>query len=79
MQVASRLFLTWGIAYNFPQTTKGSPAYSAMLLAWSLTEMVRYGYFIFVLGGKGVPEILTWLRYVLPTHSLRWMEMLMMG
>jgi very-long-chain (3R)-3-hydroxyacyl-CoA dehydratase len=63
MQVASRLFLTWGVAYNFPQTTKHSPAYSAMLLAWSVTEVIRYSYFVFVLGGKGVPKILTWLRY----------------
>lgn len=64
MQVSSRLLLVWGIAYNFPQTTKYSPAYSTMLVAWSVTEVVRYSYFVFVLGGKGVPGILTWLRYV---------------
>jgi len=65
MQVTSRFFLTWVIAYNFPQTTKDSPAYSAMLLAWSVTEVIRYSYFVFVLGGKGVPKLWTWLRYAL--------------
>ncbi|KAF2646179.1 PTPLA-domain-containing protein [Massarina eburnea CBS 473.64] len=63
MQVASRLLLVWGIAYNFPQTTKYSPAYSTMLLAWSVTELIRYGYFVFLLGGNGVPKAWTWLRY----------------
>lgn len=61
MQVASRLLLVWGVGYNFPQTTKWSPAYSSMLLAWSVTEVVRYGYFVFVLTG-GVPRFWTWLR-----------------
>ncbi|ORY19592.1 tyrosine phosphatase-like protein [Clohesyomyces aquaticus] len=63
MQVASRLLLVWGIAYNFPQTTKNSPAYSSMLVAWSVTEVVRYSYFVFVLAGTGVPALWTWLRY----------------
>ncbi|KAF2681581.1 PTPLA-domain-containing protein [Lentithecium fluviatile CBS 122367] len=63
MQVASRLLLVWGIAYNFPQTTKNSPAYTTMLLAWSVTEVIRYSYFVFVLGAKGVPKLWTWLRY----------------
>ncbi|KAF1957826.1 PTPLA-domain-containing protein [Byssothecium circinans] len=62
-QVASRLLLVWGIAYNFPQTTKHSPAYSSMLIAWSVTELIRYSYFVFLLGGKGVPKLWTWLRY----------------
>lgn len=64
MQVASRLLLVWGIAYNFPQTTKNSPAYSTMLVAWSITEVIRYSYFVFVLGAKAVPKLWTWLRYV---------------
>lgn len=69
MQVASRLLLTWGIAYNFPQTTKYSPAYSTMLLAWSVTELIRYSYFVFLLGSSGVPRLWTWLRYV-PSHFI---------
>jgi hypothetical protein len=65
MQVASRLLLVWGIGYNFPQTTKYSPAYSSMLVAWSVTEVIRYSYFVFVLAGMGVPRLWTWLRLVL--------------
>ena len=61
MQVASRLLLVWGIGYNFPNTTGTSPAYSSMLIAWSVTEVIRYSYFVFVLGG-GVPRVWTWLR-----------------
>jgi len=34
-----------------------------MLLAWSITEVVRYSYFVFVLSGTGVPRLWTWLRY----------------
>lgn len=66
MQVASRLLLVWGVGYNFPETTKYSPAYSSMLVAWSITEVVRYSYFVFVLSGQGVPRLWTWLRSVFP-------------
>lgn len=62
MQVASRFLLVWGIAYHFPQTTQYSPAYSSMLVAWSVTEIIRYSYFVFVIAGKGVPAFVTWLR-----------------
>ncbi|KAF2633052.1 protein tyrosine phosphatase [Macroventuria anomochaeta] len=63
MQVASRFLLVWGIAYNFPATTQHSPAYSTMLLAWSITEVIRYSYFVFTLSGLGVPSLLSFLRY----------------
>ncbi|KAF2789452.1 PTPLA-domain-containing protein, partial [Melanomma pulvis-pyrius CBS 109.77] len=63
MQVASRFLLVWGIAYNFPETTQYTLAYSSMLVAWSVTEVVRYTYFVFVIGGFGVPSVITWLRY----------------
>ncbi|KAL1606238.1 hypothetical protein SLS60_003640 [Paraconiothyrium brasiliense] len=62
MQVASRLLLVWGIGYQFPQTTKYSPAYSSMLVAWSVTEVIRYSYFVFALTDS-VPKLWTWLRY----------------
>ncbi|KAF2825643.1 protein tyrosine phosphatase [Ophiobolus disseminans] len=63
MQVTSRFLLVWGIAHPFPQTTRYSPAYATMLLAWSFTEVVRYSYFVFNLSGVGVPKLWTWLRY----------------
>lgn len=61
MQVASRLLLVWPVVNNFPFLAK-SPAYSSMLLAWSVTEVIRYSYFVFNLSGYS-PRIITWLRY----------------
>jgi very-long-chain (3R)-3-hydroxyacyl-CoA dehydratase len=63
MQIASRILLVWGIAYPFPASTAASPAYTTMLIAWSVTEVIRYSYFVFVLRGAGVPRLWTWLRY----------------
>ena len=34
-----------------------------MLLAWSVTEVIRYAYFAVNLQTAGVPGWLTWLRY----------------
>ncbi|KAF2762750.1 protein tyrosine phosphatase [Pseudovirgaria hyperparasitica] len=62
MQVASRLLLVWGIAYTFPSATAQSPTYPSMLVAWSVTEVIRYSYFVFNLVGS-IPGALTWLRY----------------
>jgi len=61
LQVASRVVLIWGIVENFPVET--NLAYSSMLLAWSLTEVVRYSYFVLSLLGQ-VPTFMVWLRYV---------------
>ncbi|KAK0362039.1 hypothetical protein LTR91_006898 [Friedmanniomyces endolithicus] len=63
MQVASRFLLVWLIAYFFPATVSQSPAYTSMLLAWSVTEVVRYSYFAVNLAYGGVPLWLTWVRY----------------
>jgi len=61
MQVASRLLLVWGVVNNFPSLAK-SAGYSSMLIAWSVTEVVRYSYFTFTLSGFQ-PGITSWLRY----------------
>ena len=65
MQVASRFLLVHLIASPpaFPLSTRHSPAYATMLLAWSVTEVIRYSYFVFSLSGVGVPKLWTWLRY----------------
>ncbi|OQO14479.1 hypothetical protein B0A48_01357 [Cryoendolithus antarcticus] len=63
MQVASRFLLVWGIAFFFPGSTASSPAYTTMLLAWSLTEVIRYSYFVINLTYGYVPDAITWLRY----------------
>lgn len=62
LQVVSRIVLVWGICEQFPSVPANTLFYSSMLIAWSITEVVRYGYFVFTLNGC-IPGILTWLRY----------------
>jgi len=61
MQVSSRLLLVWGVVHLFPSLAK-SAGYSSMLLAWSITEVIRYSYFVLSLNGFQ-PKLVTWLRY----------------
>jgi very-long-chain (3R)-3-hydroxyacyl-CoA dehydratase len=61
MQVASRILLVWGIGEHFPSAANHW-AYATMLVAWSVTEVIRYSYFAFNLAASP-PDILTWLRY----------------
>jgi very-long-chain (3R)-3-hydroxyacyl-CoA dehydratase len=61
MQVASRLLLVWPVVNVFPSLAT-SPAYSSMLVAWSVTEVIRYSYFVLSLSGYQ-PAFITWLRY----------------
>ncbi|KAK0621156.1 tyrosine phosphatase-like protein [Bombardia bombarda] len=61
MQVASRLVLVWGISHPFPGLN-ASPWYSSMLIAWSITEVVRYTFFT-LKQVDAVPEHLEWMRY----------------
>ncbi|KAL7791036.1 hypothetical protein V8C37DRAFT_410622 [Trichoderma ceciliae] len=62
MQVASRFLLVWGILFLYPYLAIQSPTYSSMLIAWSVTEVIRYSYFALSLSGL-TPRALTWLRY----------------
>jgi hypothetical protein len=61
MQVASRILLVWFIVQPFPFLAM-SAAYSSMLVAWSVTEVIRYSYFTLSLSGL-LPGFLSWLRY----------------
>ncbi|KAH7489707.1 hypothetical protein FOMA001_g2840 [Fusarium oxysporum f. sp. matthiolae] len=61
MQVASRFLLVWAIVDVFPFLAL-SPFYSSMLIAWSVTEIIRYSFFALSLSGYQ-PNFLTWLRY----------------
>lgn len=63
MQVASRILLIWGIVHPFPNTVAFSPVYSSMLIAWSVTEVIRYSYFAINLSTGSVPALWLWLRY----------------
>ena len=60
-QVASRIVLVWGAVFFFPSLAK-SAAYSSMLFAWSVTEVIRYSYFVVTLSGYS-PGFIKWLRY----------------
>ncbi len=61
LQVASRILLVWFIVQPFPFLAM-SAAYSSMLFAWSVTEVIRYSYFTLSLSGL-LPVFLSWLRY----------------
>ncbi|MCJ1355935.1 MAG: hypothetical protein MMC33_005928 [Icmadophila ericetorum] len=62
LQVSSRLLLVWPIVDRYPTATAPSPLYSSMLIAWSVTEVIRYSYFALNLQGQ-VPQFISWLRY----------------
>lgn len=61
MQVASRLWLVWGIVERFPET-QAHALYSTMVVAWSFAEIIRYTSYAFALLGSK-PYALQWLRY----------------
>jgi len=62
-QVASRLVLVWGILIQFPQV-RSHPAFTTMVFAWSVAEIVRYStYALALFDLKLYP--LEWLRYTL--------------
>ncbi|PNP57772.1 hypothetical protein THARTR1_01930 [Trichoderma harzianum] len=60
--VASRFLLVWGVLFLYPYLAVELPTYSSMLIAWSVTEVIRYSYFALSLAGF-TPRVLTWLRY----------------
>ncbi|KAL4984945.1 tyrosine phosphatase-like protein [Aspergillus falconensis] len=70
MQVASRIFVVWGVLYPFHggiigQDKVGEMGYLGCLLAWGVTECIRYGFFVMQVNGgvESVPGWWQWLRY----------------
>lgn len=61
IQVSSRLLLVWGVCDRF-DAPQHSAAYASMLVAWSITEVCRYLYYVLNLSGGDV-GVLAWLRY----------------
>ncbi|CAK7339630.1 unnamed protein product [Dovyalis caffra] len=61
-QIGSRLYLTWGILYSFPEI-RSNFLVTSLVISWSITEIIRYSFF----GMKEVlgfaPSWLMWLRY----------------
>ncbi|CEH15975.1 Protein tyrosine phosphatase-like protein PTPLA (contains Pro instead of catalytic Arg) [Ceraceosorus bombacis] len=65
IQVFSRLLLVWGVAERFPGAA-ANPWFASMVLAWSITECVRYPFYANALMSGGGPEEgsgLLWARY----------------
>ncbi|KAF7315381.1 FCP1-like proteiny domain-containing protein [Mycena indigotica] len=63
MQVASRLWIVWGIVQQFG-VARANPLYTSCVLAWSITEVVRYSFYASNLLGQE-PPVLLYLRYTL--------------
>ncbi|KAJ7703262.1 PTPLA-domain-containing protein [Mycena rosella] len=63
MQVASRLWIVWGIVQQF-DVAQTNPLYTSAVLAWSVTEVVRYSFYASSLLGYE-PPILLYLRYTM--------------
>lgn len=60
-QIFTRCVQVWAVNYQYPEPTASSPAYPALLLAWSAADAVRYAYFGFLLAGIRV-DVVKWLR-----------------
>ncbi|KAK7057248.1 FCP1-like proteiny domain-containing protein [Favolaschia claudopus] len=63
MQVASRLWAIWGIVQQF-DVARTNPLYTSCVLAWSITEVVRYSFYACSLLGYE-PRALLYLRYTM--------------
>ncbi|KAI9125103.1 hypothetical protein K1719_003719 [Acacia pycnantha] len=61
-QIASRLYLVWGILYSFPET-RNHVLVTSLLISWSLTEIIRYCFFGMKEAFGFTPSWLLWLRY----------------
>ncbi|GHJ89388.1 hypothetical protein NliqN6_5790 [Naganishia liquefaciens] len=61
MQVASRIWMVWGVVEQRPET-HSHPLFTTMILAWSITEVIRYAFYACALVGLQ-PKFLLWLRY----------------
>ncbi|KAK4048511.1 hypothetical protein OIV83_004679 [Microbotryomycetes sp. JL201] len=61
MQLSSRIFVVWYVCDFYPENA-ASPFYVSMVLAWSITEVIRYSHYVTSLLGIKAP-LLEWLRY----------------
>ncbi|CAD6193423.1 unnamed protein product [Caenorhabditis auriculariae] len=61
MQVTSRVVLVWPILHSCA-TARHSIGVPMLLVAWSVTEVIRYSFYALGLF-NAVPYVLTWMRY----------------
>lgn len=63
LQIFSRVFILWAILHSFVEAQR-SFGLPLLLVAWTVTEIVRYSYYALNLLRLNV-SIVTWLRYTL--------------
>ncbi|XP_041360875.1 very-long-chain (3R)-3-hydroxyacyl-CoA dehydratase 2-like [Gigantopelta aegis] len=63
IQVYSRVFVVWAVIHSV-SIVQVNNGFLMLLLAWTVTEIIRYAFYFFSLLGK-VPHFLVWLRYTL--------------
>lgn len=61
-QISSRIYVTWGILYSFPEI-RTSFFVASLAISWSITELIRYSFFGFKEAFGFTPSWLLWLRY----------------
>ncbi|KAL5714414.1 very-long-chain (3R)-3-hydroxyacyl-CoA dehydratase [Ranunculus cassubicifolius] len=61
-QIGSRLYVTWGILWSFPET-QTNMFLSSLVISWSITEIIRYSFFGLKEAFGSAPSWLLWLRY----------------
>lgn len=61
-QIASRIFVTWGVLYSFPQV-RDHWLVTSLILSWGITEVIRYSFFALKEIFGSAPRFLLWLRY----------------
>ncbi|XP_058184986.1 very-long-chain (3R)-3-hydroxyacyl-CoA dehydratase PASTICCINO 2A-like isoform X3 [Rhododendron vialii] len=61
-QISSRLFVTWGVLWSFPET-RTHLLVSLLVISWSITEIIRYSFFGTKEAFGFAPSWIMWLRY----------------
>lgn len=61
-QISSRLYVTWGILWSFPEL-RTHVLVSSLVISWSITETIRYSFFGLKEALGFAPSWLLWLRY----------------
>uniref|UniRef100_A0A1D1Z1H4 Very-long-chain (3R)-3-hydroxyacyl-CoA dehydratase n=1 Tax=Anthurium amnicola TaxID=1678845 RepID=A0A1D1Z1H4_9ARAE len=61
-QVCSRLYVTWGILWSFPEV-RTHVLVTSLVISWSSTEIIRYSFFGMKEALGFAPSWLLWLRY----------------
>ncbi|KAK1361796.1 Very-long-chain (3R)-3-hydroxyacyl-CoA dehydratase [Heracleum sosnowskyi] len=61
-QIGSRLYVTWGILYSFPEV-RTHILVSSLVISWGITEVIRYSFFGTKEAFGSAPSFLLWLRY----------------